>query len=152
MISTTLCKIFKFWQKMMCTSVFVTNNVIGTAHWRVFRYLANQMFEGILHTFSLYHDILYIIYFFVCSSCMVFLIVMISSCDLRWYFPLRGRVKQWYLLFIDLVLEQKSISHTYFHIGDPMLSNPREEASLEAMVSSKLMLKCKFKLLTGSSK
>ena len=36
--------------------------------------------------------------------------------------------------------------------GDPGLSNPREEDSLEAMVSSKLLSKCQIQLLIGSSK
>ena len=54
--------------------------------------------------------------------------------------------------FIDPVMEQKSVSRTYFPIGDPSLSNPREEDSLEAMVPSKLLSKCQVQLLTGSSK
>ena len=60
----------------------------------------------------------------------------------------------WWLIppFIDPVMEQKSVSHTYFPRGDPGLSNPREEDTLEAMVSSKLKLKCQIQLLIGSSK
>ena len=57
-----------------------------------------------------------------------------------------------YLIFIDLVLEQKKVSRTYFSRDDTGLSNPREEDSLEAMVSSKLSLKDQFHLLTGSIK
>ena len=51
--------------------------------------------------------------------------------------------RAWYLLFIELVLEQNRVSHTYFPRGDPGLSNPREEDSLEALS------KCQIQFLTG---
>ena len=52
----------------------------------------------------------------------------------------RGLWVRWLLPpFSDSVKEQK-VPDTGFPGGDPGLSNPREEAPLEAMVSSKLLL------------